>query len=415
MTNKVYHALVLNLHQPSGNLASLLEHQEWEAKEILYALDRMPRMLWGQEDLARVHLALSGTLLETLSDQAFQERVYGIVKCGDILWHFQNRQLFEILGSGFYHPVLPLIAQADQIEQVRRWQGIGRHLLWRDDFSGFWPPEMAFSMEMIPLLKQFGYRYVLVDCENIEAVTPMSWQELRYRPHIARYGEDEIIVVPRDRTLSDSQESGMDPGWFMAEVHERVKGCDFAPLVTTCSDGDNGGWFRNTANQGNFWGVFYLPLLEKVRAHETEIQPTFIHDYLDQFGTLGEVNVRTAAWNTGWHNGVGFTQWTGSPLQQDGLRRMRAVSEDVRAAREKLRQEKAGEQVEHLLAESYWRVLRAETSCHFYWGEDWVWRAHQDLDQALRYLGQALALHYGPPPGETEQSLPLPKAEPEGE
>ena len=63
----VHHALVLNLHQPANNLEYLLEHRAWEAKEILYAMDRMPRILWGYEEVARVHLALSGTLLETLS------------------------------------------------------------------------------------------------------------------------------------------------------------------------------------------------------------------------------------------------------------------------------------------------------------------------------------------------------------
>ena len=29
-----------------------------------------------------------------------------------------------------------------------------------------------------------------------------------------------------------------------------------------------------------------------------------------------------------------------------------------------------------------WRVLRAETSCNFYWGEAWVERCHRDLDDA---------------------------------
>jgi len=40
---KIYHALTLNLHQPPGNLQWLLDNNEWEAKEILWALDRMPR------------------------------------------------------------------------------------------------------------------------------------------------------------------------------------------------------------------------------------------------------------------------------------------------------------------------------------------------------------------------------------
>src|SRR5512137_1889401 len=99
----IFHALVLNLHQPSGNLDTLLTQNEWEAKEILWAFDRMPRSLWAYEHLARVHLSLSGTLLETLSNPDFQARAYGIVKCGDLLWQLQNTKIFEILGTGYYH------------------------------------------------------------------------------------------------------------------------------------------------------------------------------------------------------------------------------------------------------------------------------------------------------------------------
>jgi hypothetical protein len=38
------------------------------------------------------------------------------------------------------------------------------------------------------------------------------------------------------------------------------------------------------------------------------------------------------------------------------------------------------------LEQAYYRILRAETSCNFFWGEAWVDRAHQDLDQALAHL-----------------------------
>lgn len=386
----IFHALVLNLHQPSGNLEALLDQSEWEAKEILYALDRIPRTLWDYEDVARVHLAMSGTLLETLANPAFQERVYGIVKCGELLWHLQNQKLFQIIGTGYYHPVLPLIPPADWEDHLDRWLGIARHLFWRPAFSGFWPPEMSFTMELIPLLKRLGYRYVLVDSEHVEPVTPMRWEEIRYRPHIARHNGEEIVVVVRDRELSYAQESGMDTGWFQYEVHERAKRCDFPPLVTTCTDGDNGGWFRNSSPLGNFWGVMYQPLLENVRQGATEIRPAHIDDYLNQHGAHGEVRVRTAAWNTGWHSGVGFTQWTGSRTQQDALRR---VADTSRALREALRA--AGPpgpengEIHRRLAEARWRLLRAETSCHFFWGEAWVDRCHKDLDEAWAFLSPA--------------------------
>jgi hypothetical protein len=372
---------VLNLHQPAGNLSQLMDDSPWEATEILFALDRIPRALWRHEDRARVHLALSGTLLEALADPAFQQRVYGVVDCGSLLWHLQNSRVIQILGTGYYHPVLPLIPPADRAEQLARWHGIGRHVFARSEFAGFWPPEMGFCMELVPLLRQIGYRYVLVDSEHVEPVTPMRWEELRYRPHVARYGDEEIIVIVRDRELSDAQESGMDAEWFVDEVRERTKWCDFPPLVTTCTDGDNGGWFRNVSPEANFWSVFHDDLLARA-AHGASvgIQPTFIDDYLDRHGAAGTVTVRTGAWNTGWHRGNDFTQWTGSAEQRHALVRVAELSAAVRNAA--ARPDGDTQRTEAAL----WRVLRAETSCNLYWGQDWVPRCHADLDQAEQLL-----------------------------
>lgn len=404
-----HHALVLNLHQPPGNLRHLLAHQAWEAKEILFALDRIPRSLWGFEDVARVHLSLSGTLLETLSDPAFQEEVYGIVDCGSLLWHFQNEDLFEVLGTGYYHPVLPLIPEADRGEHLRRWLGIANHLLWRPSFQGFWPPEMGFSMELIPLLCAFGYRYVLVDSEHVEPVTEMSWQELRYRPHLARHGDDSITVIVRDRELSDAQESGMEVDWFLAEVAERTKWCDFPPLVTTCTDGENGGWFRNVTEGANFWSAFYLPLLERVRAGTAGISPSFISDYLRVHGVRGEVRVRTAAWNTGWHDGRDFTQWTGSAAQRQTIEDFARLSKTIHDARWYAGEQGATQAPRgQAIDEALWRLLRAETSCNLYWGESWVHRAQSDLDASREALGRAGVEAPTPAPPQTDPTPEVP-------
>ncbi len=375
----VDHALVLNFHQPAGNLWSLLETEPWQAHEILYAMDRMPRSLWEFEGIARVHLSLSGTLLETLADPAFQQKVYGIVDVGSLLWHLQNERLFKILGTAYYHAVLPLIPEDDRPAQIERWLGIARHLFWRDRFDGFWPPEMGFSMELIPLLKRYGYRYVLVDSEHVRPVTSMRWEELLYRPHVARYGEEEIIVVVRDRDLSNAQESGMEYGWFEQEVANRTRWCDFPPLVTTATDGDNGGWFRNTTEGANFWSAFYRELLQHAMHPFALIRPSFIDDYLDRHGAHGEVTVETGAWNTGWHHGRGFVQWTGSQAQRDALARVAAVSHCLHERKNSFDMQ--------TFEQAYWRLLRAQTSCNFYWGEAWVDRCHADLDAVEQIMG----------------------------
>lgn len=388
-----FHATVLNLHQPPGNLEALLDTQDWEAREILYAMDRIPRALAGYEDVARVHLSLSGTLLETLSNQDFQSRVYGTVKCGDLLWKLRSPAI-EILGTGYYHPVLPLIPEADREEQIMRWFGIARHLFDAQHVNGFWPPEMGFSMELIPMLKRLGFRYVLVDSERVEAMTPMSWQELHYRPHIASYNGEQIIIIVRDRTLSNAQESGMDPGWFINEVAERTRNCGFPALITTGTDGENGGWFRNSHWSSNFWGGFYQPLMDRVREGSAGLSPIFIQDYLDRYGAVGEVMVHAGAWNTGDHDGMGFTQWTGSQDQKDALQRVAEVSKAIHDMRWKQGEKDWPDQaVGDLLEQAMWHLLRAETSCNFYWGEHWVPRAHQDLDEAMHFLQAAQEGH----------------------
>ena len=126
-------ALVLNLHQPVGNLEDLLGQREWEAREILWAMDRIPRSLRAYDDVGRVHLSLSGTLLETLASPGFQGRAYGIVDCGSLLWYLQNTNIIRILGTGYYHPVLPLIPRADwDATGSRRVSGEGPGLVSAD-------------------------------------------------------------------------------------------------------------------------------------------------------------------------------------------------------------------------------------------------------------------------------------------
>lgn len=389
--NEIYHALVLNMHQPPSNLDYLLDTNEWEAKEILFAYDRMVRTLWEYEDLARVHLSFSGTLLETLSNPEFQRRVYGVVDCGSLLWALQNQRLFEILGTGYYHPVLALIPEADWDAHIERWLRISRHLFWREHFAGFWPPEMGFDMKLIPHLKRAGYRYVMVDSEYVDPVGEMSWQELRYRPHVAEYGGEEIVIIVRDRDLSNAQLAGMDYGWFYHELHERTQWCDFPPLVTTATDGDNGGWFRNVNSKANFWSYFYRGALDEIRAGHSVLRPIFITDYLDRFGAGGRVTVRRGAWNTDEHHGWNFHQWMGSQAQRDAMARVHEVSTLFHTLQAQAAKHVDNHWLAQQLHEAHWHLLRAETSCHFYWGEAWVDKAHQDLDAALQHIEHAQA------------------------
>jgi alpha-amylase/alpha-mannosidase (GH57 family) len=389
----VYHALGLNMHQPLGNLIALHNSDErWEAGQILWAYDRPTRMIEGLEDVARLHMDFSGTLLKQFEDTGIRETFHDIADIGAFLERYRRSNI-EFIGTSLYHSVYPLIPPADWDAQTSWWIGLGKHLLGRDKFQGFWPPEMGFCMEMIPMLKRHGYRYVIVDCWYIKPKREMRWEEIRYRPHIARYDGAEIIVIPRDRELSNAQLAGLDPGWFQYELQERTKHCDFPALVTTWSDGENGGWFRTTNIPSGFWGFFYRPLLERCKAGTLGFTPTHISEFLDKFPPTTEVDVHRGAWNTEHHWGGDFTQWTGSLLQKKGWDEIRAASayhQKVKLAFDKRPADGHTDEIRDLITRAYDHLLTAETSCNFYWGSRWVHRSYDHVEQTYHLLDVAM-------------------------
>lgn len=389
----VYHALGLHLHQPPGNLLALHNSAErWEAKQILWCYDRLPRMLDGWRDCPWLHLSLSGTLLKQLEDPAIQEIFADVVDIPDMLHRYRHAPV-EVVGSGLYHPVYPLIPSADWDAQTEWWQGLGRHLLGRPFYPGFWPPEMGFCPEMIPMLRRHGYRYVLVDCWYIKPRRDMAWHEMRYQPFWASHEGARIIVIPRDRELSDAQESGMDPGWFEYELAQRTRHCDFPALVTTWTDGENGGWYRMPEVEHGFWGVFFHPILARHRAGELAFTPIHISQYLDRFEPREEVDIHPGAWNTGDHWGGDFTQWTGSLLQKRGYDELRRASTYYHQSKARFEAARDGisdpEAVRALILRAYDHLLEAETSCNFFWGSHWVHRSFDHIEQTYHLLDVA--------------------------
>jgi 4-alpha-glucanotransferase len=391
---EVYHALGLHFHQPLGNLVALHADERWEAKQILWCYDRPTRMLDGYWDVARLHVSFSGTLLKQLEDPGVRQTFRDVVDIEDFLTRYRQAPI-EFVGTGLYHPVYPLIPQEDWDAQTAWWLGLGRYLLGREHFAGFWPPEMGFCMEMIPMLARHGFKYVLVDSYYIKPKREMRWEEIRYRPYIARHGGAEIIVVPRDREVSNAQLSGADPGWFQHEVLERTKWCDFPALVTTWTDGDNGGWFRTSQVDAGFWGFFYRPLLDRHRAGTLGFTAIHISDFIERYPPSEEVEVHPGAWNTEHHWGGDFLQWTGSLLQKKGWDEVRRASDYYRHVQRTFDERKDAtsdpQEVRHLITQAYDYLLTAETSCNFYWGSHWVHRSFNDLEQAYVLLDTAMS------------------------
>ena len=386
----IYHALGLHMHQPPNNLKLLIETNEWEARQIILCYERPLRYALHYKDVARLNIGFSGILLEQLTDHYIVDRYRQIIDLPQMLAAYREVENIEWIGMGYFHPIFPLIPMEDWELQLLKGKEKIKEVFGKDP-RGFWPPEIAFCMEMIPTLKRCGYEYVVVDSVHIKGPEGKSREYTVYQPHLARYEDSEITIVPRDRDISNAQESGMDAEWFKNEMECKTRLSSFPCLTTTWSDGENGGWFRQTDEEAGFWGHYFAPYMDKVKSQELTITPVMISDYLKRNKPTDSVEVRTGAWNVGTTSGYDFSQWVGSEHQKKAMEEVWEISKHYHQLMEQVIPVRKDQfaKVESLLKQAEDWLLQAETSCYFFWGDAWIPKVYDNTKQARHYLMEA--------------------------
>ncbi len=381
---KILHALGLHMHQPPGNMKLLIEANPWEAQQIIHCYDRATRYAHKYINDASLHVGFSGILLEQLRDPAIVDAYRHYMDIPAMLNSYREAGNIELIGMGYYHPIFPLIPMDDWEEQL-----IAGRQIMEDTFGraprGFWPPEMAFTMEMIPALVKAGYEYVVVDSVHVQ---PADGVHDIYRPYKATHNGATITVIPRDRDISNAQESGLDPTWFSNEVQHKVRTSphpEQTRLVTTWSDGENGGWFRNMDDAHGFFGHFFAPYIEHGKNGEFAVHTVAISEFLRQHPPVTETEVKTGAWNVGNTSGYDFAQWNGSENQKKALERIYRASGRYAELAKTIKSGKPAD----TLKQARRVILEGETSCFLFWGDDWLPRLHEYADRAEQLMAEA--------------------------
>lgn len=140
-------ALVIHAHQPVGNFESVQE----EVYELAYRpfLEEVARHAG-----VRIAFHYSGILLDWLERRhpEYLERLRGLVETGQA----------ELVGGGFYEPILSAIPDRDrlaQIEKLSEW--LERRFGRRPE--GAWLAERVWDPTLARTLAQAGIRYTLTD------------------------------------------------------------------------------------------------------------------------------------------------------------------------------------------------------------------------------------------------------------
>lgn len=384
MTDKTLHfAVVLHMHQPRYNLTGPTYESDMARDVFNQTLHpyTFPADILRKLDKAKVTINFTGSLIEQLNDLmnvGFDSRLEG-------LWerYKEIEQLgkVEFTGCGYFHPIFPLIPENDSRRQIEM-----HFKAFEETFgekpTGFWLPELAFSMNIIPTLAEMDIKWTIVDGPHIlNANKDRDRYELLYKPHYAEYKGRRIAVIPRDRDISNAQQSGYNPVWLRNEIKQRVQphnDGDF--LLTVATDGENG-WFRHSGENAGFWGWFFEPLTYLLNKDSDFkfIELTTIDDYLEEHPPQDVVTVEEGSWNVPDAPDDGrFLKWTGGEHRQktwshilETSRMANEIAEKVSAAGDNCPLEAAA-----VLQQTFRWLLLAESSDNFWWGSrDWLNRS----------------------------------------
>ena len=139
--------LLIHAHQPVGNFDDVMERTyERSYLPFVECVARHPRV--------RLGLHYSGSLLEWLAEQhpEYLHQIGALVARGQV----------EVVGGGFYEPILITIPLEDQIEQIRRLSHfIEKHFGKRP--GGAWLAERVWEPQLPAALAEAGVEYTLVD------------------------------------------------------------------------------------------------------------------------------------------------------------------------------------------------------------------------------------------------------------
>src|SRR5229473_6324623 len=152
-TNSIQFGLLLHNHQPVGNFPWVFQQVYEEAYlPLIQALERHPRV--------RLSLHYTGSLLDWLAEAQpnFLRRVAALAR----------RNQVEMVGGGYYEPILPSIPDQDKAGQIRK---LSTRV--REEFdatvSGMWLAERVWEPSLPGPLRQAGIEWTILDDVHLKS------------------------------------------------------------------------------------------------------------------------------------------------------------------------------------------------------------------------------------------------------
>jgi alpha-amylase len=272
--NKVSLALVIHSHQPVGNFDHVIEDAYQKSyAPFVRALHEHPRI--------RLSLHFSGILLEWLEKRhpEYFQQLRELAKRGQI----------ELVGGGYYEPILPVISDADKIAQLRK---LGDYI--GEQFGspprGAWIAERVWEPTLPGPLAKAGVEYVVLDDTHFLAAGLQPWQ-LR-GSYVTEEDGLPLRLVPSLKALRYTIPF-QEPAETLRILREGINQQD--ALFAMGDDCEKFGVWPGTYDHvfKNGWLERFLQALE---GSEDWLETTTVADYLRSHPPVGRIYLPTASY-----------------------------------------------------------------------------------------------------------------------
>lgn len=145
---KVFWAPIFHIYQPFIQNEEMLLRVDRECYKPLLNLI-------NDYDEIHINLNITGVLIESLYKSGLSDTM-------ELLKNLVNENKIELLGSAKFHPILPLIPE----KEIKRQILMNEEILSKEfdswEKKGFFPPELAINSKLIEIIKDLGYKWVIM-------------------------------------------------------------------------------------------------------------------------------------------------------------------------------------------------------------------------------------------------------------
>jgi len=271
-----YWAPLLHIYQPPTQDLEILRLINEECYKPLFSM-------MEAHDNARFCLNINGVLIEMLYE-------FGLADTMDLLKNLVSESKIEILGTGKFHPILPLIPKKEAYRQIRMNEEVNRKEFgtsWQR--AGFFPPEMAISSEVAKYLREIGYKWVIMS--GIACPAEWPYDKIYTSPNgLQLFFRDDILSNKISFKKIKAKEFVQD---IQSMYKDEKQDNNNNTYILTAMDGETFGHHIK-----NYERTFLGKTLELI-SEEDDIKTIFISDLDQHFSIANKKAIpKESSWST---------------------------------------------------------------------------------------------------------------------